>query len=206
MVIDSAITAVLAANDKMAIGALQAANEYYPVQNLNGLKVSGYTDEMDLNKPYLKEQVIFATVNEQMTAPNCGLWKAVRQVRPQPPISPWANNSTALLSNTAEAITICQPWYFRCLPSSCSHTCKNFCLVALCAAAADTGKPPQPHQHVKYSRKPRAGDKGPADRCVVCPLRSRRLCDKLPGRAIPRNRPGPSRQRSRRHPHLCESQ
>ena len=115
MVIDSGITAVLAANDKMAIGALQAASEYYPAQNLNSLRVSGYTNERDLNRPYIDSQTLFATVDEQMTAPNAGLWKAVKQVRPQPPMTSLVhNNAIAFLRNTGEAITTChQPWSFH---------------------------------------------------------------------------------------------
>ena len=80
MVIDSGVTAVLAANDRMAIGALKAASEFYEAQNRERLLVSGYTNEVEVNKMYVKRQEIFATVDEQLKLPDRGVWLTIRQV------------------------------------------------------------------------------------------------------------------------------
>lgn len=74
------ITAVIAANDNMAIGAYNAARKR---GRGNSILISGF-DNSAAVQPYLESGAVFMSVDQQVGAPSAGLMMSLMHMGKQP--------------------------------------------------------------------------------------------------------------------------
>ena len=77
--VDSTLTTVLCANDGMALGVLEAADNVYNALNARALLVSGFDNSASI-QPFLNSKRVFSTVDQLTILPKLGMWNTIPKV------------------------------------------------------------------------------------------------------------------------------